>query len=107
MSQVVSVPKNRHARVYSSNRGFKVIAHISIGVKDVESSKRFYDQALQPLGEGGGLFAQLILFLGDLGRSLRLLRLLIRGRIALPFTVSLALPCPLGLGLARLVRLIL
>jgi catechol 2,3-dioxygenase-like lactoylglutathione lyase family enzyme len=27
-----------------------VIAHISIGVKDVERSKRFYDQALQPLG---------------------------------------------------------
>ena len=50
MSQVVSVPKNRHARVYSANRGFKVIAHISIGVKDVERSKRFYDQALQPLG---------------------------------------------------------
>src|SRR6476661_7032189 len=50
MSQVVSLPKNRHARVYSSNRGFKVIAHVSIGVKDVERSKRFYDQALQPLG---------------------------------------------------------
>lgn len=27
-----------------------VIAHISIGVKDVERSKRFYDAALQPLG---------------------------------------------------------
>jgi len=27
-----------------------VIAHISIGVKDVEKSKRFYDQSLRPLG---------------------------------------------------------
>jgi len=27
-----------------------VIGHISIGVKDVETSKRFYDAVLQPLG---------------------------------------------------------
>ena len=27
-----------------------MIAHISIGVKDVERSKRFYDAALRPLG---------------------------------------------------------
>jgi catechol 2,3-dioxygenase-like lactoylglutathione lyase family enzyme len=27
-----------------------VIAHISIGVKDVERSRRFYDTVLQPLG---------------------------------------------------------
>jgi catechol 2,3-dioxygenase-like lactoylglutathione lyase family enzyme len=27
-----------------------VIAHISIGVKDIERSKRFYDAALRPLG---------------------------------------------------------
>jgi catechol 2,3-dioxygenase-like lactoylglutathione lyase family enzyme len=27
-----------------------VIAHISIGVKDIDRSKRFYDAALQPLG---------------------------------------------------------
>ena len=27
-----------------------MLAHISIGVKDVENSKRFYDAALRPLG---------------------------------------------------------
>jgi catechol 2,3-dioxygenase-like lactoylglutathione lyase family enzyme len=42
--------RNRDARIYSSNGGFTVIAHISIGVKDVERSKRSYDQALPPLG---------------------------------------------------------
>ena len=30
--------------------GSGVIAHLSIGVKDVERSKRFYDAALAPLG---------------------------------------------------------
>jgi len=27
-----------------------MIAHISIGVKDIDRSKRFYDAALEPLG---------------------------------------------------------
>ena len=27
-----------------------MIAHISIGVKDIDISKRFYDAALEPLG---------------------------------------------------------
>ena len=34
----------------SDNSGLGMIAHISIGVRDIGRSKRFYDAALEPLG---------------------------------------------------------
>jgi len=40
------------ARVYGAgcNERFRVIAHISIGVKNIDRVKHFYDAALRPLG---------------------------------------------------------
>jgi catechol 2,3-dioxygenase-like lactoylglutathione lyase family enzyme len=55
-----------------------MIAHISIGVRDVERSKRFYDAVLEPLGyklhqsrqkaNGLRLWSRQYRFLGGLGR---------------------------------------
>jgi hypothetical protein len=49
---IIILPETAHnvGSPVFNNRGFGMIAHISIGVKDIGRSKRFYDAVLEPLG---------------------------------------------------------
>jgi catechol 2,3-dioxygenase-like lactoylglutathione lyase family enzyme len=40
----------RHPDLRKMNLGAGMLDHVTIGISDIERSKRFYDQALRPLG---------------------------------------------------------